>query len=394
MSTSNENLFRQERMATLGQLASGIAHELSNPLTAVLGYAAQLLKKPLAPPARAEVEKIYREADRATRIVRNLLHLARGVHPEKRAVNLNRLVKETIDLRRYEWSVNNIEISLELDPRLPETQADTDQLQQVLLNLLLNAEQAILSDRQRGSIRVRSRWDASAGKIRVEIVDDGPGIDPVALPRIFEPFFTTKPLGEGTGLGLSVSRDIVQGHRGNLAVESKPASGATFTIELPVVSAPAAKPFGSERLAPPSTLRGRILVVDDEALVVELVSDILRQDGHQVEATTDPQRALEMAAGEFDLVICDLAMPGLDGEALFHALKERGSPLAERILFTTGDLHSRRTARFLFRTGAPFLPKPFRVEELRQVVRDLLQTFSAHGRDERSATLTSSPEEP
>lgn len=378
---STDQLYRQERMATLGQLTSGILHELSNPLTAVLGYARQLLTQPLNTSALVEVEKICREAERAARIVRSLLPLARGAHPEKKAVNLNGLLEVTLDLRRYEWDVNNIEVFLELDSTLPETQADADQLQQVLLNLLLNAEQAILSVRDRGRLHLRTSWDEAARKIFIEVTDDGPGIDPAVLPRIFEPFFTTKLPGEGTGLGLSISQDILSGHDGNLAVRSQPGRGATFTIELPMVNVPAAEPFESPPALTPG-LRGRILVVDDESHIVDLVSYILRQDGHEVEITTVPTQALEIARARFDLLICDLAMPGLDGEALYCALSEQRSPLAKRILFTTGDLLSRRTSEFLHRTGAPFLAKPFRVEELRQVVRDLLASYRNHRADE------------
>lgn len=370
---------RQKRMDRFGQLASGFVHELSSPLIGVLGYASKLLEHPLEASVRAEIEKIRDEAERAARIVRNLLELSYRVALNKKLVNLNRLLEETLALRRHEWEVRRIRASVEFDPALPDTQADPDQLQQVLLNLLLNAEQAIASLRDYGSLCVGTHWDADAGKIWIEVTDDGAGIDPAILPRIFEPFFTTKPLGRGSGLGLSISEEIVRRHEGSLTVRSAPGCGATFTIELPVVGASAGEVTEPVQLTLPANGWGRLLVVDDEALVVELLSDILRRDGYEVMATTHPEEVLEMTQAGFDLLICDLAMPGLDGEALYGALEESGSPLAKQILFTTGDLLSPRTTEFLARTGAPFLPKPFRVEEVRQVVRHLLQN-SRHNR--------------
>ena len=370
-----------EKMAALGQLVSGIAHELNNPLTSILGYA-QLLRGHGSEPE--EVRRISEEALRAGAIVRNLLLFAREEKPERKRVNLNDVVKQTAALRDYVFRVENIRLALELEPGLPAVFADAHQLQQVVLNLLMNAEQAIESGSGRGKIRVRT-WSAPRDgqrTVRLEVRDDGPGIPREVLPRIFDPFFTTKPAGVGTGLGLSIVWRIAQQHGGDVSVESEPGQGAVFSVDLPAAPAPAMEEAQTSSLASasimprrdvPLAMRGRILVVEDEPTVASLVADVLREEGHEVVTLLDSVAALDRLNNEdFDLLICDLKMPKLDGRALYEDALRRGRTSRDRVLFITGDTLRPRTLDFVERNSLPYLAKPFLVDELTRTVRSVL----------------------
>jgi two-component system NtrC family sensor kinase len=223
-------LFHSERLAALGQMLSGVAHELTNPLTSILGYA-QLVQRRAKECAR-ETQHILEEAERARRIARNLLLFARGSTSERMSVSLNEIVERTVAIRAYELRLENIGVELDLDRRLPETVADGAQIQQALLNLMLNAEQAIRQIRENGHIWIRTR-QLSASRVALEVSDDGPGVAPEVVPHIFDPFFTTKPAGMGTGLGLSILYGILQQHGGEISVGTRPGGGAVFTMELP-----------------------------------------------------------------------------------------------------------------------------------------------------------------
>jgi signal transduction histidine kinase/CheY-like chemotaxis protein len=370
-------LLQTEKMAAIGQLVSGIAHELNNPLTGILGYAQLLLGRGLGPAQQGEATKIYEEAERASRIVKNLLLFARETQPERMPVELNEVVERALALRSYELKVEDIAVVRELDPGLPQTRADPIQLQQVVLNLLVNAEQAILEGRGHGTIRVRTARRGAA-RLALEVTDDGCGIDARIVSRIFDPFFTTKPPGIGTGLGLSIVYGIVQQHGGEITVESGPGRGAAFTVELPMVEA--AREGFPERAAAPlapvavAERSRRILVVEDEPTVAQLIAEVLGGEGHRVDAVLDSQEGLDRLAREkYDLVICDLRMPRLDGQGFHRALVESRSGLDERLLFVTGDTLAPRTRAFLDRSGVPCLPKPFLVEELKLAVNRVLE---------------------
>ena len=231
------SLLQTEKAAALGQLVSGIAHELNNPLTAIMGYAQLLLGHGLMPEQLAEAGKVYQEAERARRIVKNLLYFARENKPERTSVDLNELVERTLALRSYELRVENITVTCELAADLPRTMADPYQLQQVVLNLIVNAEQALLEERGQGNIRIRTSRSThrAAEWLSMEIVDDGPGIPPDVATRIFDPFFTTKAPGVGTGLGLSIVYGIVHQHNGEVTFDSQPGAGTRFLVEIPVV---------------------------------------------------------------------------------------------------------------------------------------------------------------
>jgi signal transduction histidine kinase/AmiR/NasT family two-component response regulator len=376
-------LLQSEKMAALGQLVSGIAHELNNPLTAIMGYAQLMLGHGLNPVQLSEAKKVYSEAERARRIVKNLLYFARENRPERIRVDVNEIVERTLALRSYELRVENIVIDLDLARDVPKTMADPYQLQQVVLNLVINAEQSLLEGRGQGHIGIRTSHVFPGGmrsgpnRILLEVSDDGPGIAPEIASRIFDPFFTTKPSGLGTGLGLSIVFGIVHQHGGEVTFESLPGGGAKFLVELPIVAIPveeqrenSTRSYGQTH----SGVRGRILVVEDEPTVAQLIVDVLREEGHQVEAVLDSQEGLaRISRTEYDLIVCDLRMPRLDGPAFYGALARAGSSAQKRILFVTGDTLAARTRDFLEPNALPYLTKPFLVEELNLAVNGILE---------------------
>jgi signal transduction histidine kinase/ActR/RegA family two-component response regulator len=375
-------LIQTEKMAALGQLVSGIAHELNNPLTAIMGYAQLLLGHGLMPAQLAEANHVYQEAERARRIVKNLLYFARENRPERSVVDLNEIVERTLALRSYELRVKNIAIDFDLADDLPKTMADPFQLQQVVLNLVINSEQSLLEGRGRGNIWIRTsrtfagNTQTGAGRILLEISDDGPGIAPEIASRIFDPFFTTKPSGVGTGLGLSIVYGIVHQHSGEVTFENQPGNGVKFLVEIPVVPVRAEEAITLSSSYPTHTraaIAGRILVVEDEPIVAQLIVDVLREEGHQTEAVLDSQEGLtRISRNEYDLIVCDLRMPRVDGPAFYDALVRAGSSAYQRILFVTGDTLAPRTLDFLEPNGLPYLAKPFLVEELKLAVNRLL----------------------
>jgi len=369
-------LLQTEKMAAVGQLVSGIAHELNNPLTAIMGYGQLLLGQGLAPEQYSEASKVFQQAERARRIVKNLLYFARENEPERTRVDLNEIVERTLALRSYELRVENILVECDLAGDLPETMADPYQLQQVVLNLLTNAEQALLQDRGQGKVKIKTRM-AEGRRIVVEISDDGPGVPRGIASRIFDPFFTTKPPGVGTGLGLSIVYGIVKRHGGEVTFENQSGGGARFVVELPVVEIPVneREPAVPEFASDSQPVRsGRILVVEDEPSVAQLIVDVLREEGHQVEAVLESQEGLaRLSRSHYDLVVCDLRMPRLDGPAFYEALIRAGSPAQNQLLFVTGDTLAPRTMQFLEKSKLPYLAKPFLVEELKLAVNRRLE---------------------
>jgi signal transduction histidine kinase/ActR/RegA family two-component response regulator len=395
-------LLQTEKLAALGQMLTGVAHELSNPLTTVLGYAQRLLARSDA--YSEDAQKIHQEAERAARMLRQLLAHARETPPERGSVSLNQIVMRTVELQRFSLAAEKIHLEVDLYPLLPLVRGDAGQLQQVLMNLLGNARQAIEQQGCGGTIRVRTCLEGD-DRVTLVVEDTGPGIPPAILARIFDPFFTTKPAGIGTGLGLSIVLSIVREHGGQVHVTSPPGppGGARFSVQLPVLASPGrrgvdgpelppfapresrrATPGVSLALAPaaahatgagadgPALLR-RVLVVEDEPTVARLIADVLEDQGFAVAVLLDGREALERATHEiFDLVICDMKMPGLDGQHFFRSLARLGSPLAERFLFVTGDSIGPLTQAFLAQNNLPYLSKPFRVEELTEQVRRTL----------------------
>jgi two-component system cell cycle sensor histidine kinase/response regulator CckA len=288
------------------------------------------------------------------------------------------VVRETLALRAYEQRLTNVTVIDALAAGLPQVFADGHQLQQVLLNLVMNAEQAMLSANGRGVLVVRSWHDAREESVVLEINDDGPGIPDDLQPKIFDPFFTTKEVGKGTGLGLTVAYAIVQEHGGRIRLASNPGSGASFYVELPVSGArlPVMPSTHARLLAPVDAVAGAsILLVEDETALASAVMDALGDAGYVVERAADGEEALgKVQAKGFDLVICDLRMPRLDGKAFYRRLATAVPELAKRVIFVTGDIAGTDAEAFLGESGCRWLAKPFRLGDLLRAVREELES--------------------
>src|SRR5262249_3481583 len=289
-------LLQAEKMAALGQTVSGVAHELNNPLATILSWAERLSHRTsLEEPMRRGLETILSESERAAKIVRNLLTFARKRQTTRAMVGVNQVCRETLALRAYEQHVTHIAGIDPLAAGLPQVFADGHQVQQVLLNLIINAEQAMLAANGRGTIVIRTWHDADQETVILEINDDGPGIPDDLQPKIFDPFFTTKEVGKGTGLGLTVAYAIVQEHGGRIRLESRPDKGASFYVELPVSGAPAASAVSRPRvdISAPTIAGASILVVEDEMQLASAVTEALRDAGYIVQHAADGEEGLQ-----------------------------------------------------------------------------------------------------
>jgi len=356
-------LLQAERMSAIGLLISGVAHELNNPLSGVMGFAQLLLASELNPKARKHLERIHNEAVRSQRIVQNLLSFARRHEPEKSYESLNAVIDGVLDLRSYQLKVDNVEVLRHYDPGLPRTMLDVHQLQQVILNVVNNAHHAMMevSGRPRRLVIVTRRTD---GVLRASFADTGTGIAQDRLESIFDPFFTTKKSGKGTGLGLSVSRSIIKEHQGSMSAESVLGEGTTIHVDLPLLEEERPAPEADTKTSSGGSSRPlRLLVVDDESILVELLTEFLRLSGHKVDEARNGQAALELAtARDYDVILTDLKMPGLDGQTLYERVCRLKPHMARRFIFSTGDLANPKTQTFFQTAGCPYLSKPFRLE--------------------------------
>jgi two-component system NtrC family sensor kinase len=371
-------LLQAEKLAALGQTISGVAHELNNPLATILTWAERLSQRPpteIDDKTKRGLETILSESERAAKIVRNLLTFARKRQTTRTMVDLNQVVRETLGLRAYEQRITNIVIVDALAYGLPPVFADPHQIQQVLLNLIINAEQAMLTAHGRGTIVVRSWHDIDREAVVLEINDDGPGIAQELQPKIFDPFFTTKEVGKGTGLGLTVAYAIVQEHGGRLRLVSTPGSGASFYVELPLGATPLHRPGGGDQPIDFAGLVGAsVLIVEDEPALAGAVAEALADTGFVVDHAGDGEEALgRLAARSYDLIVCDLKMPKIDGIRFYQKLVESYPQNARRIIFVTGDVAGTDAETFLLESGCRWLAKPFRLGDLLKTAREILE---------------------
>nr|MBA3671240.1 response regulator [Gemmatimonadaceae bacterium] len=364
-----EQVIQQEKLVAVGQLVSGIAHELNNPLAGVLAFSQLLLASEdgQRPETRSAVETIHREAKRAGKIVNNLLTFARQQPGERVAVSLNRIVEDSLGLRGYALRAASVHVALELDPALPETRGDPSQLQQVVLNLLGNAEQALLERHGPRALVVRT-W-REGGMLLLSVSDNGPGIASAHRDRVFNPFFTTKPVGQGTGLGLSISDGIVREHGGSIRVDSDPGRGATFIVELPYNPPVRSAELPAEAVPSAATGGRRVLVVDDEPALRAAMKSFLSSLGHTVAvANSGGEAGAILRKNEYDVVLLDLRMADGGGDSLYRELLDRDPRQAARVVFVTGDMQGDAAYRFLAEAGRPVLSKPFQLDDLAAVV--------------------------
>lgn len=384
-----QQLLQSEKLSAIGQLVAGVAHELNNPLTSVSGYAQLLLRdESLQEEPRQDIEQIHIQAERAAKIVQNLLIFAREHKPERSMVSINEALRSALALQNYQLRVDNIAIGLELDPYLPLTTADYHQLQQVFLNLITNARHAMVQKGGHGTLTLRTRIEhgaAGSDQIQVEVIDTGIGIPERDLQKIFNPFYTTKPVGQGTGLGLSICFGIIKEHDGQIWAESQLGVGTRVVVALPVRAEPRAAPVTPE--TPPADSEEpdaamHVLVVDDEEPVVSLMARLLRDMGHRSTLVTSGEAALEALGRElFDALLCDVKMPGMNGFDLVGVIRERDPDLADRVIFITGDTLSPITRNRIDQSGNLFLAKPFSITQLEQTLQLLVRRRSIGSRE-------------
>lgn len=367
-------MHQSEKLAAMGSLLAGVAHELNNPLSVVVGRTALLLQGTVDPVVATQARTIAAAAERCARIVRTFLEIARQRPPARRAVAPATLIADVMALLDYGLRAAGIEVEATVEADLPELWADPDQLAQVLINLVVNAQQALAGRDEPRRLGVRARYFSSLGEVEIAVADNGPGIAPELRGRVFDPYFTTKPAGEGTGLGLAMSLNHVRAHGGRLSIETSPGGGATFLVRLPVLPPPAeAAPAAAAEI--PGAVGGsrRVLVVDDEPEIADLLEDILSADGNQIVVEPDGDAALaRLVAEPFDLVVSDLTMPGLDGPGLWREARARLSGRAPPFVFLTGDALRLDRAAEMRDAGCPFVEKPFEPAAIRRVIRAAL----------------------
>ncbi|MHB1167810.1 MAG: hybrid sensor histidine kinase/response regulator [Longimicrobiales bacterium] len=368
----DQHLRRVERLATIGTLIGGVAHELNNPLQAINSFASLLLEEERSAEKRADLETIRREAERASRVVTDLRLLARDTQEgvgRREHVELNDIVRHVLRTREYTHYTRNIEVRADLAAELPALRADPGGLEQVLINLMVNAEQAMEEQTSQRLLIVRTR--ATGGGVGLHVVDSGPGIPQEHLGRIFDPFYTTKARSEGTGLGLALAYKIISEHGGQIQVESEPGRGAAFHIQLPGI-ANAARTASSDQPEPPAPARQlQILVVDDEPALRTVLSRYLHRRGHVVDVAADGADALQhidQAGLAYDVILSDLRMPGLGGHELLTALRTRNPGLERRIIFLTGEAPDGAMAAALEHADAPIIHKPIELADLAAAV--------------------------
>ena len=382
---AQSQLQQADKLAAMGQLVSGVAHEINNPAAIISGFAQTLMLDDLRPEQREIVEMVRDEAMRIGQITTNLLAFARMSGPERSLVDVNELVRRTHTLRSYHLHTLNVEARLELDPSEPRVWANVSELQQMLLNFLINAEQAL--DGFDGARRIILRTHAEGAEVRLECRDSGPGIPPELRSRIFDPFFTTKPEGVGTGLGLSICYGIVRSHGGRIFVESEPGRGASFQVLLPLDLRTMPRPSGGG--AAPGRAAGAeqplaVLVVDDEPGIRQVTARFLNRSGIQVRAVGDGAEALRaLRTQTFDVILCDVRMPGMNGRDFLIRLREQAPELVATLIFATGDTLDADTAALLADAGAPSLVKPFDFDALERLVRDVASRAARKARARR-----------
>jgi PAS domain S-box-containing protein len=372
LAQSREALYQTEKLSALGSLLAGVSHELNNPLSIVVAQAVMMERQSRGGELAERAQKIRRAADRCARIVQTFLAMARQKRPEREPVDLNAVAIAAYDLAEFGLKNDGIAAARTLAPSLPHISADSDQLHQIIINLIVNAQQALvetgIADR---ALTVRTAIGDEPGTVILEVADNGPGIPEEARRRIFEPFFTTKPQGQGTGVGLSFSQGLAEAHGGTL--ELMPAArGACFRLTLPIDVDPIQQPVMVE---PPTVVdvpARRALVVDDEQEIAESLADFLSIEGFACDIAVGGAAAqARLTQGYYDLVISDLRMPGMDGPQLYAWITAERPDLVDRVAFATGDTLGAAAARFLDSVKRPVLEKPFMPDAVRRFLQQM-----------------------
>ena len=374
---AQDALRQSEKLAAIGQLMSGVAHELNNPLSAILLFVETLLQEPRTPEDEEALTHIRDQARRSRAIVRDLLSSARGGDVQRVRTNARQLIERTVSGLDLQLEDLGVKLELALAASTPDIEADGPAIAQVLTNLIVNAAQAAGAG---GTVWLSTR--SVGGRLDILVEDSGPGLSGEVMSRLFEPFFTTKPHGHGTGLGLAVSRGIVESHHGTLSAENISRRGARFTVSLPALADAIITQPPPSTAATPSGQQRHVLVIDDEASIRTALTRFFSRRGWMVHEAVDGsaglERLLATAAPDYAIIVSDLKMPGLSGIELHDRLALVRPDILERCVFSTGDAASSEVLSFIERSRCTVLQKPFELATL----DELVSRFVAEGIEE------------
>ena len=366
-------LMHRERVAALGSMLAGVAHELNNPLAVVMAQTELLAETADNQETRDRAEKILKPVERCARIVRTFLALARQRDTKKAYINVEDVISDVRELLEYQFRTNNIEVMVNIAPGFPEIWGDGAQISQVLMNLLINSQQALMEMEQDRSIAIEVLME-NEKTIAIIVSDNGPGVPVSIQDRVFEPFFTTKPEGQGTGLGLSYCQSVAEGHGGIIEIEKSGQAGTSVRFEIPVgegqVEFDKENHLGSDISGGPL----RILVVDDETSLLDSIVEQMTQLGHAADGYSNARQAIDMVMTDaYDIILADIRMPDLDGPAFYAEVVTKKPQLRDRFIFITGDSLNQRASEFIKNTNAPCLDKPFRISDLNEAITEVVR---------------------
>jgi PAS domain S-box-containing protein len=373
LARQREMLHQSEKLSALGELLAGVSHELNNPLSVLVGQA-QMLKELAADEHTAtRAEKIGKAADRCARIVKTFLAMARHEPSKSVQADINAVVEDALEVTAYALRTSGIDLSLRLAKNLPQIYCDPDQMRQVITNLVINAQHALLDVEGPRKLSVTTHFRKRSDRIAIKVKDNGPGVPEEIRGRIFEPLFTTKEIGTGTGMGLALCHRIVEAHGGTINLESGHGKGSAFAVRLPcAVSKKSANalPKINQNIAG----KHRVLVVDDEYDVGEIISDVLQFDGYAVDVAGSGKTALDLIKRQhYDVILSDIRMPGMDGPTFYRVLSGMESQLINGLAFITGDTLSPQVREFLDAAERPYLEKPLMARDIRELVELLIR---------------------
>nr|WP_235862351.1 ATP-binding protein [Roseovarius litorisediminis] len=372
LAQQRDHLYQNEKLSAMGELLAGVAHELNNPLSVVVGHSLMLREDCKEPELLRQVEKISNAAERCARIVKTFLTMARQNTARMQSVDINEIAHTAVDVVRYGDAASDVNITCNLGTDLTKICADSDQITQVFINLILNAEQAMRDAGVGQKITVSTQQAKNDTGVEIMVEDDGPGIPENIRSRVFEPFFTTKEVGDGTGIGLALCHRIIQSHEGHITVAAGANGGSVFRIFLPRDTEVRGNAQASQT-SDLATNRLRILILDDEEDVAELNAEILTRGGYQVDTFNHAELALEsMRHHDYGLILSDLNMPETDGRGFFETIKQEFPEMISKTGFVTGDTMGRSSQSFLGEANRPCIEKPVSPKELRAFVTEIL----------------------
>lgn len=365
-----QKLLQSEKLASLGEALAGIAHEINNPLTAILGFTSLLELEPLGKSATNAVHVIRSESERAAVLIKGVLEFSRKESGRRQFADLNDIVRQVVALKKFHFKNSPLKLVVSYEDAHCPVSVCPQQIKQVLINLITNAEQA-MPEKRTGVITLTV--GAQSDRVFVLVADNGAGIPTESRRFIFDPFFTTKAPGQGTGLGLSIAHSIMEAHGGRIRLGSSSAAGTAFILELPLASEAAMLLEANPAALADASLAGRVLVIDDEPHILEALTAYLTLFNLKVHSATDGRTALaRLASHRFDVIVSDIRMPVMDGIELYDRARQFDPRYEKRFVFMSGYLLRENTKAFLATSGVPYLEKPFSFDELRRMIAPYL----------------------